>query len=95
VPPTGASYVNYVAIAAASSALHPGAVIGLDPDPTPLGRLRRFEGDPGDTGAALGLRADIDGHTVDLGDGGLTTWTAHLLGDRKERCLVSCIRPSG
>jgi hypothetical protein len=42
-------------------------------------------------GAALGLRADVDGHTVDFGDGGLTTWTAQLLGDAKERCLVSCM----
>jgi hypothetical protein len=43
------------------------------------------------TGVAIGLRADVDGETVDLGDGGLTTWTAQLLGDAKERCLVSCI----
>ncbi len=42
-------------------------------------------------GAAIGLRADADGGTVDLGDGGLTTWTAQLLGDAKERCLVSCL----
>jgi hypothetical protein len=41
-------------------------------------------------GAAIGLRADVSGQTIDLGDGGLTTWTAQLLGDAKERCLVSC-----
>jgi hypothetical protein len=29
--------------------------------------------------------------TVDLGDGGFTTWTAQLLGNAKERLLVSCI----
>jgi hypothetical protein len=40
--------------------------------------------------AAIGLRADADGRTVDVGDGGLTTWTAQLLGDAKECCLVSC-----
>jgi hypothetical protein len=51
----------------------------------------RRQGDGYYTGAAVGLRADMDGGTVDLGDGGLTTWTARLLGDRKERCLVSCI----
>ena len=28
---------------------------------------------------------------VELGDGGLTTWTAQLLGNAKERCLVSCV----
>jgi hypothetical protein len=29
-------------------------------------------------------------HDVELGDGGLTTWTAQLMGNAKERCLVSC-----
>lgn len=42
-------------------------------------------------GAAVALYADVDGATHDLGDGGLTTWTARLLGDAKERCLVSCV----
>jgi hypothetical protein len=42
-------------------------------------------------GAAIGLRAETGGGTVDLGDGGLTTWTGQLLGDAKERCLVSCV----
>jgi len=28
---------------------------------------------------------------VELGDGGLTTWTAQLMGNAKERCLVSCV----
>ncbi|MDP2289120.1 MAG: hypothetical protein Q8M73_11225 [Actinomycetota bacterium] len=40
-------------------------------------------------GVALRLTA-LDGH-LNLGDGGLTRWTAQLLGDAKERCLVSCI----
>ena len=31
------------------------------------------------------------GATADLGDGGLTDWTARLLGDAKERCLTSCL----
>jgi hypothetical protein len=39
------------------------------------------------TGTALRLTAG----DVELGDGGLTTWTARLLGDAKERCLVSCV----
>jgi hypothetical protein len=40
-----------------------------------------------------GIALRITGHAgdVDLGDGGITTWTAQLLGDAKERCLVSCI----
>lgn len=40
------------------------------------------------------LRIDLTtatGATVNLGDGGLTDWTARLLGDAKERCLTSCI----
>jgi hypothetical protein len=39
---------------------------------------------------AVGLRVHDDGQEVDLGDGGVTTWTAALLGDAKERCVVSC-----
>jgi hypothetical protein len=43
-------------------------------------------------GAALGLRAvGTGGDLLDIGDGGLTDWTARLLGDAKERCLVSCV----
>ena len=41
------------------------------------------------TGAALRITADA-GET-ELGDGGLTTWTAQLIHDAKERCLVSCL----
>jgi len=40
------------------------------------------------------LRIELDtavGGSADLGDGGLTDWTARLLGDAKERCLTSCI----
>jgi hypothetical protein len=41
---------------------------------------------------ALRITADdASGQPVDLGDGGLTTWTAQLMGNAKERCLVSCI----
>ncbi|WBQ05648.1 hypothetical protein [Kribbella sp. CA-293567] len=28
---------------------------------------------------------------TELGDGGFTRWTADLLGDAKERCLISCV----
>jgi hypothetical protein len=42
-------------------------------------------------GLAIGLRAEVGGQSVDLGDGGLTTWTQQLLGDAKERCFVSCL----
>jgi hypothetical protein len=41
------------------------------------------------TGFALRITAD-HGET-ELGDGGLTAWTAQLTHDAKERCLVSCI----
>lgn len=39
----------------------------------------------------VALRLTAGGGEVELGDGGLTSWTAQLLQDRKERCLVSCI----
>lgn len=42
-------------------------------------------------GTALG----IDRAGAGLGDGGFTTWTADLLGDRKERCLTSCVSTEG
>jgi hypothetical protein len=42
-------------------------------------------------GTALG----IDRAGAGLGDGGFTTWTADLLGDKKERCLTSCISTEG
>jgi hypothetical protein len=37
--------------------------------------------------AALRISAGAD----EIGDGGFTTWTAQLMGNAKERCLVSCI----
>lgn len=41
------------------------------------------------TGCALRIVADRG--DVELGDGGLTTWTAQLTSNAKERCLVSCL----
>jgi len=37
------------------------------------------------------LRITADHGDTELGDGGLTTWTAQLTHDGKERCLVSCL----
>jgi hypothetical protein len=37
-------------------------------------------------GTAIGIGCGDD----ELGDGGFTRWTADLLGDAKERCLISC-----
>jgi hypothetical protein len=58
----------------------------------------RVEEDPARThgrgyyaGAAIGIRAHDGPDEIDLGDGGPTTWTASLLGDAKERCVVSCL----
>lgn len=39
------------------------------------------------SGTALGIGVGDAG----LGDGGFTRWTAELLGDAKERCLISCV----
>jgi len=44
--------------------------------------------------AGVALRIVVD-DASEVGDGGLTTWTAQLLGDRKERCLVSCVATEG
>ncbi|MEU8420640.1 hypothetical protein AB0C15_07170 [Micromonospora sp. NPDC048835] len=41
------------------------------------------------TGCAL--RITVRGGSLEIGDGGLTDWTARLSGDAKERCLVSCL----
>jgi hypothetical protein len=40
--------------------------------------------------SGFALRISADGN-AELGDGGLTTYTAQLTQDAKERCLVSCI----
>ncbi len=40
---------------------------------------------------ALRMTANRDGAEVEVGDGGFTEWTARLMGDAKERCLVSCV----
>ncbi|MFJ8580659.1 hypothetical protein [Micromonospora sp. NPDC093277] len=37
------------------------------------------------------LRLTLHDGTWEVGDGGLTDWTARLAGDAKERCLVSCL----
>jgi hypothetical protein len=41
--------------------------------------------------AALRITAGSGARDIELGDGGFTTWTAQLMGDAKERCLVSCL----
>ncbi|MET8094777.1 hypothetical protein [Micromonospora sp. NPDC005220] len=41
------------------------------------------------TGCAL--RITLLNGSLEIGDGGLTDWTARLTGDAKERCLVSCL----
>ena len=37
------------------------------------------------------VNALADGAVVEIGDGGFTDWTARLLNDAKERCLISCL----
>ena len=41
--------------------------------------------------AAFTLVADGGTADVELGDGGFTGWTAALMADAKERCLISCM----
>jgi hypothetical protein len=40
---------------------------------------------------AIRIDADADGRRQEVGDGGFTDWTARLLNDAKERCLISCV----
>ena len=42
----------------------------------------------------LAMRLSADARAVEIGDGGFATWTAWLIGNAKERCLVSCIAPN-
>ncbi len=41
--------------------------------------------------SGLALRISAEAGATEIGDGGFTTWTAQLIGNAKERCLVSCI----
>ncbi|NEA36458.1 hypothetical protein G3I17_33130 [Streptomyces sp. SID13031] len=61
--------------------VRPALKVDLSEDP------ERDKGSNYYSGTALGI--GVGG--VELGDGGFTRWTAELLGDAKERCLISCI----
>ena len=41
--------------------------------------------------AAIRVDVEADGDWQEVGDGGFTDWTARLLNDAKERCLISCV----
>ena len=43
------------------------------------------------TDAALRITAGDGAREIELGDGGLTTWTGQLMNNTKERCLISCL----
>ena len=64
----------------------------LEPD---FGELRPSAEPLSGGGYYAGLRFTIMARTaagvVEIGDGGLTDWTAQLTADAKERCLISCV----
>jgi hypothetical protein len=64
----------------------------LQPD---FPELRPAEESMPGVGYYAGLRFKIMAPTadgeLDIGDGGLTSWTAQLAADAKERCLISCV----
>jgi hypothetical protein len=64
----------------------------LEPD---LGELHPAAEPLSGGGYYAGLRFTITAPTADgvveIGDGGLTDWTARLAADAKERCLISCV----
>jgi hypothetical protein len=41
--------------------------------------------------AGFAMRLSVHAGELEIGDGGLTTWTAQLTGNAKERCLISCM----
>ncbi|GAA2100354.1 hypothetical protein GCM10009841_14970 [Microlunatus panaciterrae] len=43
--------------------------------------------------AAMMIMGIRGAEELEIGDGGFTDWTAQLLQDRKERCLISCLAP--
>ena len=62
-------------------ALHPGAQVEIDPARTRGAGYYR--------GAAFRIAVDIGGTETEFADGGLVDWTQRLLGDRRERLVVS------
>lgn len=43
--------------------------------------------------AAFKIMAETEADEVEIGDGGFVGWTAELIPDAKERCLISCVAP--
>ena len=62
-------------------ARHPAALIEIDP--------ARTRGAGYYAGAAFRIAADIGGTETEFSDGGLVDWSQRLLGDRRERLVVS------
>lgn len=66
-------------------------VVDVTEDPDRTKSAGYYDG----TAIAIAVATNTDtgeaGVNGELGDGGITQWTAMLLGDAKERCLTSCI----
>jgi hypothetical protein len=43
--------------------------------------------------AAFKIMAKTETNELEIGDGGFVGWTAELIPDAKERCLISCVAP--
>jgi hypothetical protein len=43
--------------------------------------------------AAFKIMAKTETNELEIGDGGFVRWTAELIPDAKERCLISCVAP--
>jgi len=43
--------------------------------------------------AAFKIMAKSEADELEIGDGGFVGWTAELIPDAKERCLISCVAP--
>ena len=64
-----------------------GSGPGCSPNEDPTRDRARGDYSSGAVRIAVGENREVD----EIGDGGFTNWTAQLMANNKERCLISCI----
>ncbi len=71
--------------------LHDTVIPTLMPEGVDFRELPHRSGADHYTELAFKINVEADKDLIEIGDGGLTDWTARLLNNAKERCLISCI----
>ena len=67
-------------------------LLGFGPDESTLTEYpERTQGIGYYRTAAFKIMAKTEGVELEIGDGGFVGWTAELIPDAKERCLISCV----